>query len=95
MKRHPKTCQSFSEEEFFRHSHTKRKTTCDENQIEIFNITVESLEKLVPEMAKTIFVLQTELHIQEDIINDKIETEYIVVNMSQFWNTNQKTTILK
>ena len=58
--------------------HTKN--TSDQKETDILNDRLESLEKVVQEMARTLYVLQTEISNQEHISNDKIEAESNVVN---------------
>ena len=84
MKRHPKVCKSLSVEGFCRHGdkcayrHTNQNTIHNQNERDMLNVKVESLEKIVQEMAKTISVLQNELYDQRD--NRKYDLKADCVN---------------
>ena len=86
MKRHPKICKLFSEGGFCRHgdkcaySHTNKKAIDNQKEMDVLNMRVESLEKVVQEMARTLFFLQTKLINQEGITNDDIEADSHVAN---------------
>ena len=69
-KRHPKTCKKAIFEGFCRHgdhcAYSHSPTTNDQRNIGVIMGKVETLEKIVQEMAQQIISLQAEIHAQKD-----------------------------